>query len=332
MGPIKKFGIIWQKYINLQSEKEYFVYLLSNNYCEFLIDEKTMLNNRSKYSNYEIVTKNIKIGGGKHLIKFILKSDTYNCKVQLGLQPISDKSKEFLHSLLPFENITYIKDRYGKYPFTIGEKLIYEIKYSGLSIGNILLESVDKLVISGQQQLKIVLKIWSKESFFFRVNDRIESIINYNDLNPLIYSEFLEEGDLRHSAEYKFDTENMTIIDMINRNTEYKILEQIDDAVTWLYKLRTKDLIIGTEYKFTIFNKGKIHYLVVKVQREDVISLFERNMEAFLLEPYLKGEDNRGFRVNIWLSKNRQKIPLLIRFYSPYGIIDIPLIKAVIKQ
>lgn len=182
-------------------------------------------------------------------------------------------------------------------------------------------------------------KSYSSYDNFFRVNDYYETTIDKKTMLPKAFVRHIEEGDYRKFDSLTFDHVNLEV-HSLNGKTKASAKAKtfpIDscalDMLSVMYGLRntpTKNYTPGDAMDINMFIDEEvypIHILYKKKERKRIKDL--GRYKTLLIQPQLIVGNvfKEGDQMNIWVSDDKNKIPLLIE--SP---ISIGSVKAVLQS
>jgi hypothetical protein len=180
-------------------------------------------------------------------------------------------------------------------PFSIPEKFVYDLTWTGIKAGTATLELIndgDKLkILSTAQSAKWV-------SIFYTVDDRVESILSQNPSlssigQPLNYRIRIREGRHRRDKEVIFDnySNKAKYINYLeNERKEFNLPASVFDPISGFYYLRTLRLEVGRPVYVTIFDSKKVWNVEVQVLRREKVTLPIGTFDTIIVKPLMKSE------------------------------------------
>jgi hypothetical protein len=210
--------------------------------------------------------------------------------------------------------------------FKDGERLVYKIYYNWkflwIPAGEVTME-----VQEGVNDFSVVVLGTTYESYdnFFRVRDYFKTKLDKNTLLPLTFVRNVEEGDYR-----KFDSINFnqnsgltTVYHGNSRATAERSTHQIDhcmhDLVSVLYSLRntnTSQYLKNDFVKTKIFFDKELYPITVRYlgaeNKKEVKGLGKFNTLKILPDLVSGNVFKDGNKMNVWVSNDLNKVPLLI--------------------
>lgn len=216
--------------------------------------------------------------------------------------------------------------------FTIPEKLVYDITWTGIKAGTSTLE-----ITETNDQIKIVSTTKSADwvSVFYTVDDRIESTLVKNShvafgAQPSHYRVKIKEGRHRRDKELIFrnDINKVTYIDYIsNEKIVCDAPSFIFDALSSLYYIRTLRLEVGKPVHVTVFDSKKIWNVEVAILKKEKIMTPKGEVNTLLVKPAMQSEGiffKKG-DVYIWVTDDEKRIPVKLAAKIAIGYVTATL-------
>jgi len=199
-------------------------------------------------------------------------------------------------------------------PFGEGERLVFAIQYGLIYAGDATLEVRNIAVIDSIKTYHIISTARTNEAFdlVYRVRDRVESFMDYENLFSVRFEKHLREGRYRKDESVTFDQKNHFAV---YRDRKIKIAPNTQDFLSALYYVRTLDLKVGEAIAMANHTAGKNYPIYVKVLRKEKVSVPAGDFDCIVIEPVLQTSsifEQRG-RLTIWLTDDNLKMPVLMR-------------------
>ena len=219
-----------------------------------------------------------------------------------------------------FLSIFTILHGQSAWPFQIGERLTYNVSFTGITAGQASLEVVNDTVVNNYHQLHI--------RFNARTTFPVSSIYNINDqVDTWLDSKYLYTKKLtKNIREGNYKNDSYTIIDydqsIAITNGDTVIIDQfLRDSYSLFYFLRTIPLIIGETIDFTAFDGKKITPFQVITKTKETINTMAGTFPCLVVKPFREGTTllkNKGDMM-IWFSDDKIRLPIQIRIKLKYG-------------
>jgi hypothetical protein len=216
----------------------------------------------------------------------------------------------------------------------IPEKLVYDLTWTGVKAGTAVLE-----VLNEKDTFRIISTANSAQwvSVFYTVEDRVEAVLAKGKSQifvgrPQNYRLRLREGRHRRDKEIIFEHEKRKAVFIDHRDNdrkEFKISENVFDPLSVLYYVRTLNLEVGRSVYVDIFDSKKLWNVEVQVLRKERISTVLGDVETIVVKPLMKSEGifNRKGEMFIWLTNDRNKIPVKMQTRVVVGSITATLVR-----
>ncbi len=210
--------------------------------------------------------------------------------------------------------------------FGIGERLEFDIGYGFINAGSAAMEVTELVEYEGRPCYRVVSTANSNKFFssFFKVEDRVVSIIDAVGLFSWYFEKNLREGNYRADRSYRFDQAKSVVY---YQDDTIAVAPYIQDALSVMYYCRTQNLEIGESIFIDNFTDGKHYPLEVKVIRRETIKVKAGKFDCLVLEPLLlsSGIFKHEGKLTVWLTDDRLKMPVLMKSKVLVGSISAEL-------
>jgi hypothetical protein len=235
-------------------------------------------------------------------------------------------------------------------PFEPAEELTYKAEFSRSLLRNLDVASF-KLTVSrikqdqnnNPYQIKLTGLVQSQGFFvkLFGLDFRqvIESTVEPDKFVVQKTVRQDEQGKRVRSSEAIFDHERREVT-WTERDpkdpsrAERKIInnfqEPIQDVLSAIYYLRTRDLVPGKIFDLVISDSGRVYKVSIVVGEKKRMKTALGKVQVIRIEPQLFGPDNmigEDGKFSIWITDDNRRIPVSARVKLSYGTFDISLKK-----
>ncbi|MDF1694899.1 MAG: DUF3108 domain-containing protein [Saprospiraceae bacterium] len=224
--------------------------------------------------------------------------------------------------------------------FEGGEELVYRVYYNWkivwIPAGEVRFRVQDK---GDVYLLEAVGKSYTSYDNFFRVNDYYATTVDKETLKPLTFVRYIEEGNYRKYDSLSFE-QNVGLVQSYNGKTkatakhkEFEIDSCALDLLSVMYTLRNTNVDAyqpGEFLDIIMFideERYPIHVVYEERESKKIKGLGKYSTLKIKPELVVGNVFKKGDVMNIWVSDDENKIPLLIE--SP---ISIGSVKAVLKS
>ena len=213
--------------------------------------------------------------------------------------------------------------------FTKGERLVYDVGYSFITAAEAVFSIPDNQIINGRECFQVLFTVntTSTFSFFYKVDDRYETMIDKKGIFPWRYTQRIREGKYRNDFAAEFDQLNNIAT---TNNGRYPIPPYVHDVVSAMFYFRTMDFSKsrpGQKVFLQNFSKDTTYQLAVKFLGYQQVSVDAGTFNCILVEPLIMegGLFKSDGRIIIWMTNDDRKIPVKVSTKVPIGSIDAEL-------
>jgi hypothetical protein len=220
--------------------------------------------------------------------------------------------------------------------FKPGELLTFSVEYFGIAAGIATLGVEQGPLMHGRPTLRIVATARTHPAFewIFKVRDRIESYLDAQGLFPWQYEKHLREGGYANDAVMVYDQPKCQVIKDQGK-TIVPAPACTQDVLSEFYFYRTLAAKPGDVASIPVVaDDGKTYEVVVTAKREERITGPTGTYDCLVVVPAMKFEglfQAKG-QIEIWLTNDARRVPVLIKTKIVIGTIDIVLREAVVVE
>ena len=228
----------------------------------------------------------------------------------------------------PIHNVVTVN-----HAFSAGERLTYLISWSNIiDAGTAVMEVKEEKQTDGKKVYRLVSTARSSGlvSKFYKVNDMIESIIDFEHLYSLSYTLDQSHGKRKKKREMTFNQSKGTVVvDADGRQDTYSTPPGVLDPLSSLYYVRTRqDFIVGKPIFVDVHDDDKNWAVEVQtIGREKIKTSFGK-FDTIKVKTYPRYEgvfQHKG-EIYIWLTDDERKIPVLMKSEISIGSIMATLV------
>ncbi|MBN1884611.1 MAG: DUF3108 domain-containing protein [Candidatus Krumholzibacteriota bacterium] len=200
-------------------------------------------------------------------------------------------------------------------PWGEGEYLLFSIQYGLIYAGDATLEVRNIAVLPDSQPSYHVVSIARTNKAFdvvFKVRDRHESFIHWDDLYSLRFVKHLREGRFSRDGRVDFDQRNHLAV---SGGTTVGIPPNTHDFLSALYYMRTIPIEPGQAVFLPNHTNGKNYPIYVKVTGRERVSVPAGEFDCLVVEPVLETSsifEHKG-KLTIWMTDDTVRMPVLLR-------------------
>jgi len=210
--------------------------------------------------------------------------------------------------------------------FGVNEKLTFDINYGFINAGTATMEVARIIEYEDRPCYQILTHANSNGFFssFYKVEDRVESIIDAIGLYSWRFEKNLKEGNYRADRIYTFDQRNSKVH---YKEDTIAVPPFVQDALSVLYYIRTQELKVGESIRLDNFTDGKLYPLEVRILDKETITVEAGTFDCLVVEPLTQsvGVFKHEGRLKVWLTDDRLKMPVLMKSKVLVGSISAEL-------
>lgn len=209
-------------------------------------------------------------------------------------------------------------------PFAVGERLDYDVKFGFVHVGSGDMEVSGIDSVRGHAAWHTVFRV-KGGTFFYHVNDRLESWIDVDDLVSLRHWQELSEGHRDRERRFEIMPDRGVVLEE-GKPEAPTVAQPLDDGA-FLYFVRTIPLEVGQTYEFNRYFRPDRNPVSIRVLRREHIKVPAGEFDAIVIQPIIKtkGIFSEGGRAEIWLSDDANRIMLQMKSKLPFGSLNLYL-------
>jgi hypothetical protein len=228
--------------------------------------------------------------------------------------------------------------------FKIGEQMVFDVKYFGITAGQIALTVLPQKLIGGKRSHHFHVKMTSAPFYkmIYEVNDYLDSYVDAEKFLPLKYMVVQRESKQDVDDLQLFDNEKQTTFyryrrlkkktnEEKNESDQKFIPRYYQDSFSVLYFFRSLPLNVGQTYEFPIITRAKPWMIKVTPEKIETISTKLGKREAFKVNAITQypGVLKANGEAIFWISKDDKKQILKFSAKVKLGSIDGELVDLV---
>lgn len=209
-------------------------------------------------------------------------------------------------------------------PFAVGERLDYDVKFGPLRVGSGSMEVAGIEQVRGHRAWHTVFTV-KGGTFFYRVNDRLQSWMDTQSLSSLRFEQQIDEGSYERQRVYDIYPDRSMFIEQ-GKAPRPSVSQPLDDG-SFLYFLRTIPLDVGQTYTFNRYFVPDRNPVVIHVLRRERISVPAGTFDAVVIQPVIrtKGIFSEDGHAEVWLSDDSRRIMLQMKSKLSFGSLNLYL-------
>jgi hypothetical protein len=209
--------------------------------------------------------------------------------------------------------------------FGVGERLIYEVRFGPIRVGEASMEVVGIEPFRGRDAYHTRFLLRGGTAFF-RVNDRYESWFDARTMESLRYAQQIDQGSYERERVFDIFPDRQTYTESGKPEAFPSVADPLDDG-SFLYFLRTIPLEVGRSYEFNRYFRPDRNPVRVTVLRRERIRVPAGTFDAVVVRPTIKttGIFSEGGRAEVWFADDSTRRMLQMRSRLSFGSLSLQL-------
>ena len=209
-------------------------------------------------------------------------------------------------------------------PFGAGERLVYDVKFGALKVGQGAMEVLGTTMVRGRQAWHTVFSVRGG-TLFYKVHDRYESWFEVGTMSSLRFKQEIDEGS--YERERTFEIFPDRAIYQEDQKPERPSVGQPLDGGSFLYFVRTIPLEVGETYTFDRYFKPDRNPVTIKVLRRERVEVPAGKFDAIVIQPIIKtkGIFSEGGQAEVWLADDSTRAMVQFKSKLKFGSLNLYL-------
>jgi len=206
----------------------------------------------------------------------------------------------------------------------VGERLDYDVKFSAVKVGSGHMEAVGYDTVRGIDALHVKFTVRGG-TFFYKVDDVLESWIDTTRFVSLRHSQELSEGSRDRERRFEFFPERQTF-SQDGKPEEPGVAEPLDEG-SFLYFVRRVPLEVGRTYVFTRYFRPDRNPVRIVVLRRETIKVPAGTFKTVVIQPIIKAKGlfSEGGKAQVWLTDDSARVMVQMKSSLPIGSLNLYL-------
>lgn len=209
-------------------------------------------------------------------------------------------------------------------PFGVGEKLVYDVKFGKLKVGSGSMEVAGIDTVRGREVFHTTFRV-KGGTFFYRVNDLLESWFDRTTLASLRFRQDMEEGGRSREKTFEIFPDRQVYAEE-GREEKPSVKNPLDDG-SFLYFVRTVPLSVGETYEFNRYFRPDRNPVRIKVLRREKITVPAGTYQTVVLQPIIKAKGifSENGHAEVWLADDSTRIMVQMKSKLSFGTLNLYL-------
>lgn len=222
------------------------------------------------------------------------------------------------------------------YPFSPGEKLTFQVKWSFIPAGEGILEILPMERVNGIRSYHFVMttRTYPVIDLFYKVRDRIDAYTDAAMAHSILYKK-RKEGKSKRNVVVNFDwgKQEAQYSNFGKKSNPIPIKPGSFDPLSVFYALRLHALKENMEIQAPVTDGKRCVMGKVNIIRRETVKVASGTYDTFLAEPELRHirgvfKKSKNAKLQIWVSADHRRIPVRIRSKVSVGSFVADLISA----
>lgn len=230
------------------------------------------------------------------------------------------------------QSATSSTSRPASVPFNVGERFDYEVRFGPVKVGTGHMEVTAREIVRGRDVWHTAFWVHGG-TFFYEVNDVLESWIDVQTFSSLRFVQQLEEGSQDRERHFEifpergYFVETKSVDGKMRQGKEEKTVDNPLDEGSFLFFIRTIPLKVGETYAFHRYFRPDRNPVRVRVLRRERITVPAGTFDAIVLQPIIKtkGIFSENGKAEIWLSDDERRMMLQLKSRLSFGSLNLYL-------
>lgn len=206
----------------------------------------------------------------------------------------------------------------------VGERLVYDVKFSAVKVGSGFMEAVGYEQVRGVSALHVRFVVRGG-TFFYKVNDVLESWIDTTGFVSLRHKQDLSEGRRDRERVFEFFPDRKTFSQ--DDQPEVPGVSNPLDEGSFLYFVRRVPLVVGQTYEFSRYFKPDRNPVRIIVLRKERIRVPSGEYNTIVIQPIIKAKGlfSEGGKAQVWLTDDSARVMVQMKSSLPIGSLNLYL-------
>jgi Protein of unknown function (DUF3108) len=206
----------------------------------------------------------------------------------------------------------------------VGERLVYDVKFSAVKVGSGFMEAVGYESVRGVNALHVRFVVRGG-TFFYKVNDVLESWIDTTHFTSLRHKQDLSEGSRDRERNFEFFPERRTFA-LDGKAEEPGVSNPLDEG-SFLYFVRRVPLEVGQTYEFSRYFRPDRNPVRIIVLRKERIRVPSGEYNTIVIQPIIKAKGlfSEGGKAQVWLTDDSARVMVQMKSSLPIGSLNLYL-------
>ena len=209
----------------------------------------------------------------------------------------------------------------NQFPFSPGEKLTFQVRWSFIPAGKVILEILPVETLDGRSAYHFVMtaRTYPLVDVFYKVRDRIDSYTDTQMTRSLLYR---EQSTGRRPKDvtviFNWNQGQVQYSNFGEKRAPVQLLPGAFDPLSIFYAFRLSDLSNNSHLEATVSDGKKCVLGKATVIKRETVFLVSGTYDTYLVAPELKHiggvfEKSPTAKMEIWVTADERRIPVKIK-------------------
>ncbi|MCF7804625.1 MAG: DUF3108 domain-containing protein [Candidatus Marinimicrobia bacterium] len=212
--------------------------------------------------------------------------------------------------------------------FHTGEKLTFALNYGFINAGTSTMEVAGLDTVHGQTTYRLESRTKSNNfvDAFYKVRDQLTSWIDTSTFATIQFEKSLNEGSYNKDYSVWFDYDKMMAY---SSEDTLAIETYMQDVLSLFYYIRSLELSVGDTIRMSSYDNDKVSPFLLGVKRTESVRVPAGDFDCYVVEPFVESDFLFKYegKLQIWLSREKGHIPVLMRSKATIGSMILKLEK-----
>jgi hypothetical protein len=212
----------------------------------------------------------------------------------------------------------------AKVPFSVGEKLEYEVRFGSMKVGNGSMEVQNIQDVRGRPSWHATFR-YSGSMLMLKVNDSHETWFDVETLSSRRFYQNIDNPGYDRTRRYEIFPERGMFREG-DKAEEPTVQQPLDDA-SFLYFVRTLPLEVGKTYTFQRYFKAQGNPVTIRVLRKETVRVPAGQFNTVVLQPTFrsKGLFSEGGKAEVYITDDASRLMVQLKSKLSIGSINLYL-------
>lgn len=209
-------------------------------------------------------------------------------------------------------------------PWSVGEKLSYDVKFGSIKVGNGLMEVQGIEDVRGHEAYHIFFSVQGGVPFY-KVDNRLHSWMDVQTLNSLRHVQDYEQGGRERQRHWEIFPDRAAY-QLRGEAEKPSVAQPLDDG-SFLYFVRTVPLVTGRTYTFNRYFRPDRNPVRVRVLRRETVTVPAGTFQTVVVQPIIRtsGIFSEGGQAEIWLTDDDRRMMVQMKSKLSFGSLNLYL-------